>query len=94
MTEEEMERYFQDRYEEPQANTYRGGDIDDDSFDDITQNGLLPSTKDPNLWTVKCRIGEEKFVALQMMRKYFAYEHSKDSNIEVVLIILFILYFI
>jgi transcription elongation factor SPT5 len=76
MTEEEMEQYFRERHA-AQATSHRG-DIDDDIYDDITQNGLLPSTKDPNLWIVKCRMGEEKNLALQLMRKYFAYENSEE----------------
>jgi hypothetical protein len=28
--------------------------------DEITQQTLLPEVRDPNLWIVKCRIGEEK----------------------------------
>lgn len=38
-----MERYFQERHA-TEATTNRG-DIDDHVYDDITQNGLLPSTK-------------------------------------------------
>lgn len=76
MTEEEMERYFHERHA-AQVGTHRG-DIDEDTYDDITQNGLLPTTKDPNLWLVKCRIGEEKQLVLQLMRKYIAYQSSTD----------------
>lgn len=78
MTEEEMERYFHERHA-AQVGTHRG-DIDEDTYDDITQNGLLPTTKDPNLWLVKCRIGEEKQLVLQLMRKYIAYQSSTDVN--------------
>lgn len=49
--------------------------------DDITQNGLLPSTKDPNLWIVKCRIGEEKLICMQIMRKAIAFENSDDQEV-------------
>uniref|UniRef100_A0A915ETD3 NGN domain-containing protein n=1 Tax=Ditylenchus dipsaci TaxID=166011 RepID=A0A915ETD3_9BILA len=76
MTEEEMERYFQERHA-AQMTTHRG-DVDDNVYDDITQNGLLPTTKDPNLWIVKCRMGEEKNLALQLMRKYFAYQFTEE----------------
>ena len=78
MTEEQMEQYFQERHAQ-QMSTHRG-DMDDNVYDDITQNGLLPSTKDPNLWIVKCRMGEERHLALQIMRKYFAYEHTEEVN--------------
>lgn len=63
MTEEEMEPYFQERHA-AQTSTRRG-DLDEGAYDDITRNGLLLSTKDPNLWFVKCRMGEEKHIVLQ-----------------------------
>lgn len=76
MTEEEMARYFEERH----ANSQKAhrGEIDEDVYDDITQNGLLPSTKDPNLWIVKCRMGEEKNVANKIIRKYIALKNSDD----------------
>lgn len=46
--------------------------------DDISQTSLLPQTKDPNLWIVKCRMGEEKLVALQLMRKFIAYQNMDE----------------
>lgn len=78
MTEEEMEKYFQERHAQ-EVYTRRGGDLDDQPYDDdITQNGLLPSTKDPNLWIVKVRMGEEKQIALQLMRKYLAFQNTEE----------------
>lgn len=44
--------------------------------DEITQQTLLPGVKDPNLWMVKCRIGEEKSTVLLLMRKYITYQYS------------------
>jgi transcription elongation factor SPT5 len=76
MTEEEMERYFQERHAQ-QVATHQG-ELDEDAYDDITQNGLLPTTKDPNLWIVKCRMGEEKIAVLQLMRKYIAYQGTDE----------------
>ena len=76
MTEEEMERYFQERHAQ-QAAAHQG-DLDEDAYDDITQNGLLPSTKDPNLWIVKCRMGEERATCLQLMRKCIAYQNTDE----------------
>ena len=46
--------------------------------DEITQQTLLPEVKDPNLWMVKCRIGEEKATVLQLMRKMIAYQHEEE----------------
>ncbi|KAG8235706.1 hypothetical protein J437_LFUL016324 [Ladona fulva] len=33
---------------------------------------------DPNLWLVKCRIGEEKSTALLLMRKFITYQFSNE----------------
>lgn len=30
------------------------------------------------MWIVKCRMGEEKLVAMQMMRKHLAFETTED----------------
>ncbi|KAF7639746.1 Transcription elongation factor SPT5 [Meloidogyne graminicola] len=76
MTEEEMERYFQERHA-AQVATHQG-ELDEDAYDDITQNGLLPSTKDPNLWIVRCRLGEEKNSCLQLMRKYITFQTTEE----------------
>ncbi|GMT24471.1 hypothetical protein PFISCL1PPCAC_15768 [Pristionchus fissidentatus] len=77
MPEEDIEKYFEEKYK--QAPTGGANFDDDDALDDISQHGLLPSTKDPNLWIVKCmRMGEEKLVAMQLMRKMFAFEHKNE----------------
>lgn len=34
--------------------------------------------RDPNLWMVKCRIGEEKITCLQLMRKMIAYQFTEE----------------
>ena len=46
--------------------------------DEITQQTLLPEVKDPNLWMVKCRIGEEKITVLHLMRKMVAYQFEPE----------------
>lgn len=46
--------------------------------EDITKQSLLPNVKDPNLWMVKCRIGEEKNTVLLLMRKCIAYRDSPE----------------
>ncbi|CAJ0572588.1 unnamed protein product, partial [Mesorhabditis spiculigera] len=78
MSAEEIAKYYEERY----ADESRAApvDYDDDAgySDDITQTGLLPSTKDPNLWIVKCRMGEEKLVCMQLMRKAIAYETTEN----------------
>lgn len=47
--------------------------------DEITQQTLLPGVKDPNLWMVKCRIGEEKATVLLLMRKFITYQFSSKK---------------
>ncbi|XP_069689905.1 transcription elongation factor SPT5-like isoform X2 [Periplaneta americana] len=54
------------------------GDRRVQSSDYITQQTLLPGVKDPNLWMVKCRVGEEKATVVYMMRKYIAYQFSSQ----------------
>uniref|UniRef100_H2Y420 Transcription elongation factor SPT5 n=1 Tax=Ciona savignyi TaxID=51511 RepID=H2Y420_CIOSA len=44
--------------------------------DDISQQQLLPDVKDPNLWTVKCKHGEERATALLLMRKFIAMQYE------------------
>ena len=34
--------------------------------------------RDPNLWLVKCRMGEEKATAVAMMRKFIAYQFTDE----------------
>ncbi|OPJ76179.1 hypothetical protein AV530_009469 [Patagioenas fasciata monilis] len=35
-----------------------------------------PMYGDPNLWTVKCKIGEERATAIALMRKFIAYQFT------------------
>ncbi|CAB3409928.1 unnamed protein product [Caenorhabditis bovis] len=76
MTEEEIGRYFENKYKAERSS--EAVDEDDSALDDISRNGILPSTKEPNLWIVKCRMGEEKLVAMQLMRKFIAYENTTE----------------
>lgn len=50
--------------------------------DEISQQQLLPDVKDPNLWTVKCKIGEEKATVLQLMRKFVAMQYG-DTPLQI-----------
>jgi len=51
---------------------------DGEISDDISQQQLLPDVKDPNLWTVKCKIGEERATVVLLMRKFIALQY--DDN--------------
>ncbi|WAR02974.1 SPT5H-like protein, partial [Mya arenaria] len=75
-TEDEIEAYYRQKYGDSSA-LDRFGEGEEMS-DEITQQGLLPGVKDPNLWLVKCRIGEERQTALQLMRKFIAYQFSEE----------------
>ncbi|XP_074659963.1 transcription elongation factor SPT5-like isoform X2 [Tubulanus polymorphus] len=74
--EDEIEEYYRRKYAEV-STAERFGDGEEMS-DQITQQGLLPGVKDPNLWVVKCRMGEEKATVLQIMRKYIAYQFTDE----------------
>ncbi|XP_013782146.1 transcription elongation factor SPT5-like [Limulus polyphemus] len=76
--EDEIEDYYRRKYAETSAaeRGYREGDTE--LSDEITQQTLLPGVKDPNLWMVKCRIGEEKATVLTLMRKFIAYQHTEE----------------
>jgi len=78
---DEIEKYFKERYG-PKGRGVRDDDeYDDDHIpDEIAQQSLLPDVKSPNLWPVKCRIGEEKQTALLLMRKYLALENNEKVN--------------
>lgn len=54
----EIADYFKHRYSKNNDSSRFGSS--DQLSDTIIQQQLLPGVKDPNLWTVKCRIGEEK----------------------------------
>jgi len=39
---------------------------------------MFARSRDPNLWVVKCRMGEEKDTVLALMRKFVAYRYTDD----------------
>lgn len=76
--EDEIEDYYRRKYADTTAaeGGYREADVE--LSDEIAQQTLLPGVKDPNLWMVKCKIGEEKATVLQMMRKFIAYQFTEE----------------
>ena len=78
LDEREIEEYYRQRYNEDSAAIARFGEGGEEMSDEITQQTLLPEVKDPNLWMVKRRIGEEKMTVLQLMRKMIAYQHEEE----------------
>ncbi|CAG2162644.1 unnamed protein product [Oppiella nova] len=75
--EDEIEDYYRRKYAETSA-AEKGYDGDVDLPDDITQQALMPGVKDPNLWMIKCKIGEEKATVLQLMRKFIAFSTTDE----------------
>ncbi|XP_070567089.1 transcription elongation factor SPT5-like [Ptychodera flava] len=79
--EDEIEEYYKRKYADSSVSGRYEGEYE--MSDDITQQGLLPGVKDPNLWMVKCKIGEEKATAIALMRKYIAYTHQKEEPLQI-----------
>uniref|UniRef100_A0AAZ3PB45 Transcription elongation factor SPT5 n=1 Tax=Oncorhynchus tshawytscha TaxID=74940 RepID=A0AAZ3PB45_ONCTS len=73
--EEALGEYYMRKYAKQSGNDFPGGS--EELSDDITQQQLLPGVKDPNLWTVKCKIGEERATAIALMRKFIAYQFTE-----------------
>ena len=44
------------------------------------QLAILLFNRDPNLWLVKCRMGEEKATVISLMRKFIAYQFTDDVS--------------
>lgn len=76
--EEEIEEYLRNKYADESAALRHFGEGGEEMSDEITQQTLLPGIKDPNLWMIKCRIGEEKATVLLLMRKFIAYQDSEE----------------
>lgn len=74
----EIADYYKKRYKKNYESSRFGQS--DELSDAIIQQKLLPGFKDPNLWTVKCRIGEEKQTALLLMRKFNSYLNKTDKQ--------------
>lgn len=76
--EDEIEEYLRKKYADESAAARHFGDGGEEMSDEITQQTLLPGVKDPNLWMVKCRIGEERATVLLLMRKFITYQFSGE----------------
>ncbi|BET00579.1 Transcription elongation factor [Nesidiocoris tenuis] len=80
--ESEIEEYLRKKYADESVGARHFGDGNEDMSDEITQHTLLPSVKDPNLWMVRCRQGEEKNTVLLLMRKFIAYQNT-DTPLQI-----------
>lgn len=76
--EDEIEEYLRKKYADESVAARHFGDGGEEMSDEITQQTLLPGVKDPNLWMVKCRMGEEKATALLLMRKWITYQFTNE----------------
>lgn len=76
--EEEIEEYLRNKYADESAALRHFGEGGEEMSDEITQQTLLPGIKDPNLWMIKCKIGEEKATVLLLMRKFITYQSSDE----------------
>ncbi|KAL3318540.1 Transcription elongation factor SPT5 [Cichlidogyrus casuarinus] len=74
---EDIERYYADKYREQESYSNRFGE-GEAMADSIIQQSHLPGIKDPNLWAIRCRIGEEKSTVLALMRKFLAMQNSEN----------------
>lgn len=79
--EEQLERYFQERYESQTYGPRRFGDGAAMTAN-IVQQERVPGITDPHLWVVRCQMGEEKAIVLALMRKFIAYQAS-DTPLQI-----------
>jgi len=75
-TAEDIAEYYKRKYAD--AGDRYEADDDFQAPEDIEQQSLLPGVKDPNLWMVRCRMGEEKSVVFALMRKAITMENTES----------------
>ncbi|GFO29479.1 transcription elongation factor spt5 [Plakobranchus ocellatus] len=74
--EDEIEEYYRNKF--GNASTAERYGEGEEMSDEITQQGRLPGVKDPNLWVVKCRIGEEAATVVHLMRKMITFQSTEE----------------
>ncbi|CAF1536899.1 unnamed protein product [Adineta ricciae] len=79
MEPEKVVEYLKERYGRRDVGLRDDENDDDQIPDEITQQSLLPDVKSPNLWPVKCRMGEEKQTAMLLMRKFLALDNTDKA---------------
>ena len=77
--EEEIARRYDEKVNEPEEDEYY-------------ENGKKPTSADPKLWLLRCRIGDEKEIMANLYHKYF-YFKTKNKNIKEILKIFSIISF-
>jgi transcription elongation factor SPT5 len=79
ITDKDAERLaeeFQHRYGRSAASRYRGDGAG------VAQRLLLPSVDDPSIWAIKCKVGKEKDIIYQILKKTWAMK-SRGQTIEI-----------
>ncbi|XP_048581601.1 transcription elongation factor SPT5 isoform X2 [Nematostella vectensis] len=72
--DDEIEEYYRKKYAETNDRYYSANELQPE----VQQQSLLPGVKDPNLWTIKCKIGEEKATVIGLMRKALAQQFTDE----------------
>lgn len=79
ITDQDAERLaqeFRERYGRSAASRYRGDGAG------VAQRLLLPSVDDPSIWAIKCKIGKEKDIILNILKRTWAMR-NRGQQIEI-----------
>ncbi|KAL0310460.1 UNVERIFIED_CONTAM: protein RNA-directed DNA methylation 3 [Sesamum calycinum] len=74
MSEEELERMFEERYK-PGAGFVTYAEDGDEHKKSVDRGIYVPSAKDSKIWKVKCMVGRERYSAFCLMQKYVDLEY-------------------
>jgi len=79
ITDKDAERLaeeFREKYGRSAASRYRGDGAG------VAQRLLLPSVDDPSIWAIKCKVGKEKDIVYQILKKTWAMK-NRDLSIDI-----------
>ncbi|XAR72143.1 hypothetical protein NMG60_11018679 [Bertholletia excelsa] len=69
LSEEELDKMLEERYKPGSSFVTHAEDAFE--YKRMTEeNGIMPSSKDPTIWKVKCMVGRERYSAFCLMQKY------------------------
>ncbi|KAL0303323.1 UNVERIFIED_CONTAM: protein RNA-directed DNA methylation 3 [Sesamum radiatum] len=74
MSEEELERMFEERYK-PGAGFVTYAEDGDEHKKSVDRGIYVPSAKDSKIWKVKCMVGRERYSAFCLMQKFVDLEY-------------------
>ncbi|XP_036610159.1 transcription elongation factor SPT5-like [Trichosurus vulpecula] len=75
--EDELSRYYMEKYATESCREAPSR-ASEQLLEDISQQSLLPGIRDPRLWMVKCKLGEERAAALTLMRKFMVSQFTNS----------------